>query len=89
MNRNIVFVWTLKGKTDFKDGFAFNEVGENFGATKTQLDGITEDMEQRKITHAAYIIYNDNETVEFLEDFSNEEYRDMFEIWDKDSRDSK
>jgi hypothetical protein len=45
-------------------------------------------MEQRKITHAAYIIYDDHETVEFLDDFSDDSYRDMFEIWDRDSRDS-
>jgi hypothetical protein len=89
MNRNIVFIWTLKGKTDFKDGFAFNAIGENFGPSGVQFDGIIEDMEQREITHAAYIIYDDHETVEYLEDFSSEEYRDMFDIWDKDSRDSE
>jgi hypothetical protein len=81
MKQNIIFIWPLPGSDTLKDGYTFNLVEDEPRPTAIHLDGITEDIEERKITRAAYII-SDDDSIEFLKDFSDPSFDSMFRIWD-------
>ena len=81
MLKNILFIWPLPGQENITKGFTYKLVNDEPKPTSIHTDGITEDILDRKLKRAVYVISEDG-SVEFIRNFDDQEYDDMFKIWD-------
>jgi hypothetical protein len=83
MDKNILFIWPLPGQKTIEKGFTYKMINDQPATTPIHIDGITEDLINRNLMRAAYIISEDGE-VEFIREFDDPEFDDMFEKWEEE-----